>query len=92
MLKETYVTGCNQSIRTHAVSADCMQYNCAIHNPSKHVMANFPTCWRGDRGLMERICPHGVGHPDPDDIAHKTRTFGEKAKYEGIHGCDGCCA
>lgn len=36
--------------------------------------------WRDDRSFMERICPHGVGHPDPDD---------EHA--DPIHGCDGCC-
>lgn len=30
---------------------------------------------------MERICPHGVGHPDPDDTNPDT-----------VHGCDGCCA
>ena len=33
---------------------------------------------------MERTCPHGVGHPDPDSPwAHDS--------HEWIHGCDGCC-
>lgn len=43
---------------------------------------------------MERICPHGIGHPDPDDIAFKRNRprFGEDmAKADSIHGCDGCC-
>lgn len=31
---------------------------------------------------MERICPHGVGHPDPDCMY---------AKRDTVHGCDGCC-
>jgi hypothetical protein len=35
---------------------------------------------------MERICPHGVGHPDPDEYAIAS---GGDA---GVHGCDGCCA
>jgi hypothetical protein len=29
---------------------------------------------------MERICSHGVGHPDPDEI-----------NTDKTHGCDGCC-
>jgi hypothetical protein len=33
---------------------------------------------------MERVCPHGVGHPDPDDI---NVILGP----EKVHGCDGCC-
>jgi len=47
-------------------------------------MADWPQNWRGDRGLMERVCPHGIGHPDPDD-------FKSNDKYESVHGCDGCC-
>jgi hypothetical protein len=34
---------------------------------------------------MERICDHGIGHPDPDDIRVRERWD------EGVHGCDGCC-
>lgn len=75
----------------HSEKPDCHEFNCVIHNPSKHAMNTFPLHWRGDRGLMERICPHGVGHPDPDDIAFKLRTRGESASYESVHGCDGCC-
>ena len=29
----------------------------------------------------ERVCPHGIGHPDPDRPHHGG----------GVHGCDGCC-
>jgi hypothetical protein len=43
-------------------------------------MRRWPQNWRGDRYLIERICPHGVGHPDPDDLNPDT-----------VHGCDGCC-
>lgn len=56
-------------------------------------MRTFRTLWRDDRALMERLCPHGVGHPDPDDIEFKRRVLGVKrAKTEAIHGCDGCCS
>jgi hypothetical protein len=39
---------------------------------------------------MERICSHGVGHPDPDDIAFKFENGLDDAM--GVHGCDGCCS
>ena len=44
-------------------------------------MRDWPQHFRDDRGIMERICPHGVGHPDPDDYL----------AGDGMHGCDGCC-
>ena len=66
--------------------------SCSIHSPSMHGMRKFKRLWRPDRALMERICPHGVGHPDPDDIEFKRRTKGSKfAETEFVHGCDGCC-
>lgn len=59
---------------------DCCDGRCPIHERSDHHMRGFRQHYRGDRGFMERICPHGIGHPDPDD------------RYaDGMHGCDGCC-
>jgi hypothetical protein len=58
----------------------CAGEFCCIHHPSNHHMKLWPQHWRGDRKLMERICQHGVGHPDPDDINPDT-----------VHGCCGCC-
>lgn len=62
---------------------------CVVHRPSAHHMRDWPLNWRGDRQLMERICPHGVGHPDPDSLAFHVRNG---RKWQGNHGCDGCCA
>jgi hypothetical protein len=71
---------------------ECKGEFCSIHRPSDHVMVEFPLYWRGDRGLMERICPHGIGHPDPDDLAFKKANMPNYENYAfGIHGCDGCC-
>lgn len=53
---------------------------CLVHRPSDHHMRSWPLNWRADRNLMERWCPHGIGHPDPDEINPDTS-----------HGCDGCC-
>lgn len=76
-------------LRTHSPT-QCSGPNCCIHNPSDHHMRDWPLNWRGDRGLMERMCPHGFGHPDPDDLAHKER-IGLDVGVESVHGCDGCC-
>ena len=63
----------------------CLGEYCTVHRRSDHAMRSFPQNWRWDRGLMERICPHMVGHPDPDEI-------GLTQNGRGVHGCDGCCS
>ena len=40
-----------------------------------------PDMSKWPRSRDERLCPHGVGHPEP----------GKKHHGGGIHGCDGCC-
>lgn len=71
--------------------ADC-EAPCPIHAPSEHHMRDWPMHWRSDRYLMERICPHGIGHPDPDHLARVERLRGkEAADGQSVHGCDGCC-
>lgn len=87
-----YVTGTGQRIlNVHAPEA-CAGGPCVIHAPSAHHMRDWPTHWRSDRGLMERICEHGTGHPDPDSLAFIRRSQGRSAaRAEGIHGCCGCC-
>ena len=74
----------------------CKGHPCPFHKPSHHHMVNWPINVRLDRGaLCERICPHGVGHPDPDSLAFiESRLPASRRGYEGIHGCCGygCCA
>jgi len=90
-MMEEYTTGTGQHLLVHA-KTDCKGEHCAIHNPSDHAMRDFPTHWRGDRGLMERICGCGIGHPDPDDIAFKRALKGDEfADCESVHGCCGHC-
>lgn len=75
--------------RVHHHDACSHRSSCVIHNPSDHSMREFPLHWRGDRGIFERICPHGTGHPDPDQSEFWKETDQE---WQEIHGCDGCCA
>lgn len=72
----------------HAETSQCHEDGCVIHHWSKHNMRSMPLSWRHDRGILERICTHGVGHPDPDAAAHLERIGKD---HENIHGCDGCC-
>jgi hypothetical protein len=74
-------------VNVHPVQR-CAGQRCVLHNPSAHHMRGWHLHWRGDRGIFERLCPHGIGHPDPDQADHWRET-GRTA--EGVHGCDGCC-
>lgn len=68
----------------------CAGRTCVVHNPSDHHMSNWPLLWRADRGIMERLCPHGVGIPDPDDVAYRRDILGDPTA--GTHGVCGECA
>jgi hypothetical protein len=61
---------------------------CSLHNPSEHHMNDWPLWWRFDRHFMERTCPHGIGHPDPDEINYR---LVHNLSDVSTHGCDGCC-
>lgn len=74
-------------LNTHPAEK-CAGQACVIHNPSDHKMRDWGLNWRSDRLLMERLCPHGVGHPDPDDLAFHVS---EGRAWQANHGCDGCC-
>jgi hypothetical protein len=65
---------------------------CPFDKPSDHKMVSWPMSIRLDSfsaGLVERHCPHGVGHPDPDSVAFLQDMTEQKSW--GVHGCDGCC-
>ena len=81
LLENTDIT-----ILTHPQYA-CKGESCSIHNKTDHSMRLFPQHWRSDRAIMERICSHGVGHPDPDEF----KIQGKSGWAEKVHGCDGCC-
>lgn len=45
-----------------------------------------------ETGLVEWVCKHGVGHPDPVSAAMLDRALGHQHGTWSVHGCDGCCA
>lgn len=72
-------------------SWQCAGRHCVVHNPSDHAMQDFPLHWR-QRGPFdikpshfERICPCGIGHPDPDDAAYYA-SIGDNIS---VHSCCG---
>lgn len=83
---EKYTTGTGQLLRVHD-ARDCAglrgyRHGCVIHARLDTHMVDWPTHWRSDwGGFMEVMCPHGIGHPAPEE----TRSGGYG------HGCDGCC-
>lgn len=74
---------------------------CCLHNPSDHHMKTWPTTFRSDRAvrvryrvfvLTERVCEHGIGHPDPDSLDFARSLGGRQfAQAQAVHGCDRCC-
>lgn len=86
-----WVTGTGQELLNVHNSEVCTGW-CVIHNPLPGPWESWPTNWRGDQRVLgilvdiwrgfERICPHGVGHPAPEEILRN--------KHEGVHACDGC--
>lgn len=77
-------------VRTHR-EEDCLGPRCAIHNPSDHPLNQAKMVMRADKQmLIERLCEHGVGHPDPDSVDFIVNTLGYDSSI-AVHGCDGCC-
>lgn len=79
-------------------SSECGVGVCAVHRPSEgNKMKKWRFQVRLDKGgIMERFCPHGIGHTDPDslDWAHSVwdeRWGPENVEALALHGCDGCC-
>lgn len=83
---EDYVTGAGQSLHVHS-RKECTGEWCVIHNPMPGEHNEWPTYWRDDRRIMERTCPHGVGHPTPEYVDY---VISVEKGYEAIHGCCGC--
>ena len=81
--RKIYVLPNGSYLTTHTEET-CTRKYCPLHNPSDHHMVDWPQNWCDDLMVMERICEHGVGHPDPDQVLDKRPDVKE-------HSCDGCC-
>lgn len=91
---ERYLTGTGQPMTVHD-KATCLGEYCVIHHPMPGFGSDWPTHWRGDdlfdiRRLMERICPHGVGHPAREQYDYWIAT-GQLSAMAPHGGCMTCC-
>lgn len=66
---------------------------CCLHGTSPYDFCKKPRLWRSDRGIIEHLCPHGIGHPCAAGLAHANAMAALGRGYGGddVHGCDGCC-
>jgi hypothetical protein len=78
-----------QVIWTHGLGS-CLGQWCCIHRPMPGPWSGWPRYWRDERGIMERICPCGVGHPVAEMYEY-TVLQGDMYKLThtccGIHPC-----
>lgn len=71
-------------------SAHCAPFPCPVHRPSDHHMRDWPKDYNRSWKIVTRVCPHGVQHPDPDDLEWLERNR-RSTKVVNSHHCDGCC-
>lgn len=80
---EQVILESGQVLQTHE-RGQCFGQWCAVHQPMPGPWAEWPRQWRQDRSIMERKCPHGVGHPVAEmyDFA-----VAQGRAYDLVHGC-----
>lgn len=89
-LHDVWTDGNGAKWYVHKRNIDCAVDGCAIHNPSYHPLSDAKQLIRTDRYmLVEDICKHGVGHPNPDSASFIAKKIGDTSIW--VHGCDGCC-
>lgn len=72
-------------------SADhCAPMPCPVHRPSNHHMREWPKDFKREWRIVTRVCPHGIQHPDPDDLDWLER-MRRPTDLPRAHECDGCC-
>lgn len=92
-VNNTYTDYYDQTFSHVHSSSDCEGRGCLVHHPSNHhlrfmpVKMRIPGPWDIKPLHAERICDHGVGHPDPDDVEFYRQNFVDIS----VHGCCGCC-
>ncbi len=75
-------------IMAHVHDADSCEAPCVIHTPSDHHMRDWDLAFFNS--TLDRVCPHGYGHPDPDSVEFARKHHPEQTFEPHTH-CDGCC-
>lgn len=71
----------------------CTGRPCPLHAPSRHPLRAAPIMMpvTPDDIVLERLCPHGIAHPDPDSVQLADILDPAGEGEHQIHPCDGCC-
>lgn len=77
-------------LRTHTPD-QCEGRLCDVHNRrGEGEQATWPLNWRSDRGIMEVVCPCGVGHPSPAQVEYWAVDHTPRGLVGmAMHGCCG---
>lgn len=86
---EEFQLNTGQRVVVHAKRFCVPLMNCPVHYRMDGSYLNLPMIWRDDVRLFERLCAHGVGHPDPNQFAF---WHSINQDFKKSHGCDGCCS
>lgn len=71
----------------------CAGRPCVFHNPSDHALSKAKVSYNESLHRVERVCSHGIHHPDVDEVVKVYDGFGETEalKFAKHNDCDGCC-
>jgi hypothetical protein len=61
---------------------------CIIHRLTTGHTSTWPLTYRIDRGIFERHCRHGIGHPAVEQLDFWRLTGNDN---QAVHGCCGVC-
>lgn len=87
---KTWISPDNNVIlrNVHDENVRCMILGCVIHNPTKDSVMNIEKWDYWWDGIMYRVCPHALIHPDVDSANFHSRNGDEDIL---THVCDKCC-
>lgn len=84
----TYDLGGGYILKNLHKPYQCAGDLCIIHNVTQGPTKDWPLTYRLDRGIFERHCIHGIGHPAVEQLEFwRVANRGSEA----VHGCCGVC-
>lgn len=84
---EQHLLESGQTIQCHE-RTECLGQWCAIHQPMPGPWAEWPRLWHNEHNIMERTCPHGIGHP----VAEMYDFYIDNGRaFDLVHGCCSEC-
>lgn len=81
---ETFMLGTGVMLENvHNKSAECIQFGCAIHNPSNHAFVDLPLHWSPYLKMLVRLDEDNIFIPDPDELHWRKRNPDNVYEHSG---------